>query len=246
LLRGAADAIWPPVCPVCGCDLDSVEIACRACIARLSPLDGRRCRVCSDRINGSGDTCGPCAALPEATSARVIACEYERVRPWVIAYKFGHRVVVGPVLARAFADLVWERVRAASPDVVMFVPIHVTRQRERGFNQSELLARELAARLRAGVDDHSLERHRRTLPQARLGSREERAENVRGAFRIGDGAGVEGLRIALVDDVVTTGATAGQCAAALRSAGAKDVFVCALAHPFLAPGGDVDVAEFDL
>ena len=202
--------------------------------------------MCSDRINRSGDTCDPCAVLPEATSARVIACEYERVRPWVIAYKFRHRVVVGPILAGAFADLVSERVRAVSPDVVMFVPIHVTRHRERGFNQSELLARELAARLRVRVDDHSLERHRRTLPQARLGSREERAENVRGAFRISGGAGVEDLRIALVDDVVTTGATAVQCATALRAAGAKDVFVCALAHPFLAPGGDVDVAQFDL
>ncbi|HVO98148.1 MAG TPA: ComF family protein [Bryobacteraceae bacterium] len=113
-------------------------------------------------------------------------------------------------------------------DVIVPMPLYWTKRWKRGFNQSELLAREIARRWGAPVKN-MVRRVKNTSTQAGL-SNAKRRLNVRGAFSMRKGAGIKGLRVLLVDDVLTTGATASACAAVLKRAGAKHVAVAAVAR----------------
>jgi ComF family protein len=136
-------------------------------------------------------------------------------RDLVHALKYrGHRHVA-PILAAAMADAA-----PADVDVVVAVPLHSNRRAERGFNQSELLARAAAGRLALPLRLDALRRERPTRPQVEL-AHDERAANVLGAFVAP--VRLDGTRVLLVDDVCTTGATLDACAAALKRAGASRV-----------------------
>jgi ComF family protein len=113
--------------------------------------------------------------------------------------------------------------------LLMPVPLHPRRLRERGFNQSLLLAREVAKDLKVDLDFLSLQRIKYTKPQTELGS-EERARNVRRAFQVSRRETVKKRSIVLVDDVATTGSTLNECARALKKAGCREVFCLTLAR----------------
>ena len=133
---------------------------------------------------------------------------------------------LGPLLAR-FAE---ERIAESGPAVlIMPVPLHPKRLRERGFNQSLLLARHVSRALHIDLDFLSLRRVRYTPPQASL-AKSERKQNVRGAFELKNQDAVKGINILLVDDVVTTGNTLNECARILRKGGARKVFGLSLAR----------------
>lgn len=117
-------------------------------------------------------------------------------------------------------------------DLVVPVPLHVSRLRWRGFNQALLLARRLVRGRRPGVDPFVLERTRPTLPQVEL-DEVERRRNVAHAFHVRRPAAVQGRRVLLVDDVYTTGSTVKECSHALRRAGAAEVDVLVLARAVL-------------
>jgi ComF family protein len=128
----------------------------------------------------------------------------------------------------------WEQ-SARSVDVLVPVPLHASRLRRRGYNQSALLAREMARRVSLPVDEQTLLRERATVSQVGLDAGQRR-ENVRGAFRF-NGDGLAGKRVLLVDDVCTTGATLESCAIALREGGARSVHALTLARaPQCQPG----------
>jgi ComF family protein len=114
-------------------------------------------------------------------------------------------------------------------DLVLPVPLHQKRLREREFNQSALIGKHIARRLGAPLSVRSLVRNRHTIPQVGL-SAQERRKNIRNAFTVSDMNHVRGKRIMLVDDVFTTGATVRECSRVLRKAGAKEVFVITLTH----------------
>jgi len=118
---------------------------------------------------------------------------------------------------------------AADWDFLVPVPLHPVKQREREFNQAERLARRLSLASRIPLNQKVLKRIQPTRTQTRL-SREERAENVRGAFALVDGVDLKGQRLVLIDDVMTTGATTNACARALRQGGAAKVCVWTLAR----------------
>ncbi len=113
--------------------------------------------------------------------------------------------------------------------MVIPVPLHRRRQRQRGYNQSELLARSAARVLRFPLYPDGLKRKRETLPQSGLTDR-QRMENVQAAFEIGSGLPVQGRQILLVDDILTTGATLNACARVLLASGAAGVDVLTLAR----------------
>jgi ComF family protein len=113
--------------------------------------------------------------------------------------------------------------------LVMPVPLHPGRLRERGFNQSLLLARHVASRLEADLDYLSLRRIRFTQPQTRL-TGDERKKNVRRAFGVNAKTGLKGRSVLLTDDVATTGSTLNECARALKKAGVKEVYCLVLAR----------------
>ncbi|HRU05600.1 MAG TPA: phosphoribosyltransferase family protein [Candidatus Brocadiia bacterium] len=157
-------------------------------------------------------------------------CRYHGTGAEVVkALKFGRDLraleVMGPLLAERAAGAAF----AGGIDVVTPVPLHWARRLARRFNQSELLAERVAERLRAGFEPKAMKRLRYTTPQAMLSGR-EREENLRGAFAVRDRAGVAGARVLLVDDVMTTCATARECARALLEAGARSVDVAVFAR----------------
>jgi ComF family protein len=159
-----------------------------------------------------------------------VAWLYERpVRRAVHALKYRRRRRVAGALADALADAL----PGAPPgDALVPVPLHAGRLAERGFNQSEELARRLSARWQLPLRSEGLARARDTGHQAGL-ARRERLGNVAGAF-VWRASGPPPARVILVDDVLTTGATLAACAAALRAAGAREVRAVALARS-LAP-----------
>jgi ComF family protein len=219
----------------------ALPLACAACRARLeAPPDAARlplCAACHGRLADCGPpfclTCAGRGGEPRACvepghlRLRAAWTWCEPVRALVHAAKFGD----APEVCAALVAAAWDTPAFAArprPDVLVPVPLHAVRRRERGYDQAALLAREFADR--AGAPDAAaLRRTRPTRQQARLG-RAARRDNVAGAFAAVRPRLVEGRRVALVDDVVTTGATLEACLQALRHAGARSVEAWCLAY----------------
>jgi ComF family protein len=127
-----------------------------------------------------------------------------------------------------YAALDDERLRERRFDIIVPVPLHPTRQRERGFNQASLLAESLSAQI-STPSQPVLERIRYTTTQTAL-DRAERMENLHNAFRLRKNADVRGLRVLLIDDVLTTGSTLSECARVLKRAGATSVHAATAAR----------------
>jgi ComF family protein len=171
--------------------------------------------------------CGPCATRrPAFTYARSAGLYEGALREAVHAFKFAGKTALARVLAELTIDQCGEALPVA-PDVVVPVPLHRSRQRERGFNQSALLAARIARGLAVPCSPRLLRRRRPTRAQSDLSASERRA-NVRGAF-VASG-GVAGRHVLVVDDVLTTGATVSECAHALLGAGAVTVGVLTVAR----------------
>jgi ComF family protein len=173
------------------------------------------------------------------TRTRAAALFTHPLRPAIHSLKYENRPELADSLARylvaAFcADMGFSMSASISPsispsiDVVMPVPLHEQRQRERGYNQAELLAHAFCRRLHLPIDSHGLVRVRATVSQVGLRAY-ERQQNVNDAFRVR--ADVRGSTVLLIDDVFTTGATLTACATMLREAGAASVYALALATP---------------
>lgn len=198
-------------------------LLCPACADELPQLPGARCPRCANASPG-GEICGRCQRHPP-TYDRLIAL-YPYAAPldrMVQQLKYGHQLALATWFGKRLADAC----RDSGADLVMPMPLHPSRLAERGFNQSQEIARHTAAALALELDAQSCFRTRDTPPQAGLSLRERR-RNVRNAFACrGD---LQGRRILLIDDVVTTGSTVGECARTLYLHGAGEVVVGAVAH----------------
>jgi ComF family protein len=226
----ALDLVFPALCPVCGATLadgrrDPLCGACWNAIPRLGPPCCERCGV--PLPVGAPRACGACVAEPPAWDWARAAADYTGVvREAIHAFKFeGRRTLARPLAALVLAQ--WGDRLAAGVGGLVPVPLPSAREHERGYNQAALLAEEVAARLALRVRPRWLARVRATLPQSELGAAQRRA-NVRGAFAADPAAA--GHHVVVVDDVLTTGATAAECARALRVAGAAQVGVLTVAR----------------
>lgn len=218
IASSALDLLYPERCVGCAAFGRSL---CDRCEAKLIPLGAEaRCPMCAARWENGGN-CSRCFHLQQIDSIRA-AFEMEDVpRAIVHGLKYrGIRSLAAP-MARFMTPLT-----AAHPGAAWFpVPLHRSRLRSRGFNQADLLLRELRI---AAHEGGRLLRERKTERQVGRRGR-ERQENVRGAFAY-RGEPLDGVTAVLVDDVVTTGATVAECAKALRDHGARHVYVVAFAR----------------
>jgi ComF family protein len=224
-------ALFPFDCPSCGTLVAGLGgPLCETCLADLPCRVGTACGCGHLMPEGALAPCGRCRRrlnpLPEGASLG----PYDGVRrDAVLALKFGGQRRIAAQLARALWAQPAAR-RLLTPEALLLpVPLHPHRQRQRGFNQSELIARELARLGRQDTAVGVLVRQRDTAAQTGLSAAQRRA-NVSGVFAVGASADVRGRRVVLVDDVYTTGATARACARALRQAGAASVRLLTVAR----------------
>lgn len=229
LARQAADALagalFPTVCCLCQWRCPGQLPLCAACRAELA-ANTHCCQRCALPLASGGGLCGQCLQQPPAFERVVAPWLYSEYLAFIVQrWKFEDEPALTPLLA----DLWLQGARALTrPDVLLPVPLHWYRQWRRSYNQAELLARQLA-RAFPGLQVNSglLRRKRATAAQSGMNAR-QRARNLRGAFTATGSC--DNLRVALVDDVLTTGATAREAASVLRQAGASRVEIWCLAR----------------
>lgn len=243
--QAALDLVFPALCPLCHRVLggDRRDPLCGSCWRAIARLGRPRCHVCGAAppvattvgdAGGSISPAPPCAMCtadpPPYDYARSAAIFGGALREALHAFKFAGK----RALARPLGDLAAEHCAATLAEeieAVVPVPLARERERERGFNQAELLAHRVARQLGVPARPRWLARVRPTRPQSDLAASERRA-NVQGAFRASPE--VSGHHVLVVDDVLTTGSTLGECARALRASGARRVGVLTVArvpHP---------------
>jgi len=207
-----------PVCSACICQPTAMEaeyycVDCKTPFLNRFPLDADgRCSLCRLGLTGF-DTIYTFGSYADTLRELIHLFKYSQIRPLARP--------LGALIARAIP-------REHRFDLIIPMPLHWKKRWSRGYNQSELLAKEIARRW--GVPIRKIVRRvKPTAPQAGL-SNSKRRLNVRGAFAVRKGANLKGLRVLLIDDVLTTGATAGACASVLKRAGASHVAVAVVAR----------------
>jgi len=208
------------------------ESFCPACFSDIRFVAPPLCPCCGIPMAGAGadHLCGDClVSRPPYAMARAVA-RYESVLLDAIhVFKYKGKITTGEILGKMMADHIYPGFSIADYSLIVPVPLHPKRLRERGFNQAVILAREISKRFSIPLDFLTLRRHVFTEPQVKLG-KDRRRENIRGAFAVKNGKKVEGQRIILVDDVYTTGSTVKECAGALMKHGVAEVAVLTLAR----------------
>ncbi len=236
-----------------------LPIFCRECgIALLTEENGFFCPHCwmkPERIQrpfctgcgrphrtraGFGATdnflCEDCRETTRPYRFAFAACDYDgAISEAIKLLKFGDRARLAGPLAEESMRFLEREVWVEAYDAVVPVPLHRVRQRWRGFNQAELIARRMMPLFPRARLDLSLRRIRPTKTQSRMDNAADRRANVRGAFAVDAAASFEGETVLLVDDVMTSGGTAAECAQALVRAGAACVDVAAVAVPVRSP-----------
>jgi ComF family protein len=233
ILAPLANLLLPPVCILCRTRIGSHGLLCGACFAKIDFIAPPICaRLGVPLPYDAGDPCLSAAAIaspPVYDRARAVARYSAAMRELVQSFKYRDRQeglpLFGKWLAKAGAELL------ADADLIVPVPLYVTRLWWRRFNQSALLAQSVARVTGVPLDYFVLRRGRRTLSQVGL-TADQRRRNVAGAFKVNPARRllVKGRNIVVVDDVITTSATAEACARVLKRAGAARVDVLALAR----------------
>jgi len=229
--RATVDGVLPPRCLACGATVGEPNALCSQCWASMTFFAPPWCAKCGlpfPHPMGEDALCAACARDRPSWDRARAALRYDKhSRHLVLALKHGDRTHLAPALGR------WMRRAGAElldgADLIAPVPLHWTRLFARRFNQAGLLAHAIHSAGGPPVAPDWLIRRRRTPSQGRLGPT-ARARNVRGAFALRGGRTIKGKRIVLVDDVLTTGATAEECARVLRRAGAAWIGVQTLAR----------------
>jgi ComF family protein len=228
--------VYAEVCQLCGeaRATPAEGYVCAGCRARVRYIEPPFCERCGMPYEGAittrlAECANCCETVLHFRSARSAVVARDQVRDAILRYKYNRALWFEPFLG----DLLIERARPELAkeqwDLIVPIPLHPTKQRQREFNQAERLARRLGASVRIPVNHRLIKRTVATRTQTQL-SREERVANMKNAFAVGSSMRLNGQRIVLVDDVFTTGATTSACAKALRAAGAGEVCVWTVAR----------------
>ena len=232
-LPALSSLFYPPACVVCSGMVEGLEYLCAGCRGRAPRIKAPFCAKCSEPFFGAITQTFRCANCEHRTlhfDAAVAAYRSRGlVRKLVHDFKYGRqRHLRYPLAEWLAATLNDPRLQGRPFDIIVPVPLHAARERERGFNQATLLAELLATRLALPLRP-VLERIRYTTTQTAY-DRAERMENLQDAFRLRKNRDVRRLRVLLIDDVLTTGSTLSECARVLKAAGAISVHAATAAR----------------
>jgi len=235
MLAAFVDLIFPPRCVSCDQPLSGRpdRYFCAACRDRIGFVRSPICLKCGMPFKSADlndHLCGDCLTSDTGFSiARCLGRYEETLLDCIHKFKYNEHLGVGRMLGRMMAVYDYPAFNVSDYTLLMPVPLHPKRLRQRGFNQALILARIIAKQHRRPVDFMTLKRQIYTEPQVNLG-RNEREANIKGAFKIADEGKITGEKILLVDDVYTTGSTVKECAKVLMKAGAEEVGVLTVAR----------------
>lgn len=233
-LNAALSLVYPEVCQLCGNARATPDegFVCTGCRAQVRFIDPPFCERCGFPYEGQITTVFECANCRDLdlgfSSARSAVIAREDVLEIIHRYKYQRAFCFEPFLADLLLSRAVPALATSKWDMIVPVPLHHAKLREREFNQAERLSRRLGAATSIPVQQ-CLRRVLPTQTQTLL-SRPERLANVRRAFAMRPGQSLDGQRIVLIDDVFTTGATTSACAKVLRAAGAGEVCVWTVAR----------------
>lgn len=216
--------IYPTRCVLCNEVISWKEEICDECRLRLSYVQSPYCLRCGKEIvDEEQEYCRDCEENPKSFLQGFPAMNYKDPLPDAIAaFKYHNRRQGAGYFARQIVRCRGEQILAANPEVLVPIPIHKRKKRQRGYNQAELLTRELGACLKIPVDTTILCRTQYTLPQKKLDAK-SRELNLKKAFFSNERI-VKYKSVMLVDDIYTTGATIEACTKLLKKHGVKDVY----------------------
>jgi len=234
-VESALNFLYPPVCQICGQQRSSAAegFVCPACRRKVRWVVAPFCNRCGLPYEGEITAAFECANCRDTKFyfrfARSAVLANDLILDIIHRYKYGgglwfERFLAGLLIQQALPALSQEKW-----DLIVPIPLHPVKQREREFNQAEQLARRLGRAAGLPVNVHLVRRVKSTTTQTLLGRR-QRADNVAGAFALCARKRLNGEKIVLLDDVLTTGATTSACARVLRKAGAGDICVWTVAR----------------
>ncbi len=230
-VNAVVDFIFPPNCLICRAFVPGEAAICDKCLSGIGLIEGPRCWRCGCPDTGIPD-CPNCTGKAYAFQRLITLADFtEEMRELVHALKYQGRTRVASVFGKSLGELAIEMCDLSNSAVIVPVPLHPSRERERGYNQSGLFASAVAARTGLPLAARALRRRVATDSQTKLDLM-EREHNVAGAFEVKQSDTIRNRVVILVDDVVTTGATANSCSRELLRAGASEVVVMALASPY--------------
>jgi len=235
IIKSVIDVLFPPRCMICGVFIHQREPMpfCKMCSSGISRIHSPLCTSCRVPFNdseGEDRLCGEFISSAHNFSLARSFGKYEQsLLEAIHLFKYRGKIALGEVLGKLMAEHTYGALVIGGYDLIMPIPLHPRRLKERGFNQSLILAREIARAYSIPFDFTTLRRNSYTKPQTTL-KRKEREVNVKGAFEVTGTDDILEKAILLVDDVYTTGSTAKECARMLLRDGAGEVAVLTLAR----------------
>lgn len=232
-LLAAVDLVWPRRCLHCDGQSPSDICLCEACREAFTGDAYNACPRCTSTIGPHADASDGCLQCKTSrfhfASAQRLGVYGEQLRDAILAMKHRGGETLAEVMGAVWAEARREQLMKSQPQAVIAVPLHWRKRFARGFNQAELIARGLASGLGIPFIPRAIRRVKPTPPQTGV-TPTERRENMKGAFRASRVHPLKGLRVLLIDDVLTTGATADAASVAILAGGAAQVDVAVLAH----------------
>lgn len=223
------ELLFPRRCPIC----DNIvsgwnKNICELCYENLKPIQGEICCKCGKKLTvEEKEYCKDCCKNMHIFTGGMALYEYVDVAKSIYRFKYGERAEYAEFYGREMAIHFKKRIQCIKPDALMPVPLHKERQRKRGYNQAELLAKEIGKELGIPVYTKVIVRQKKTLPQKKLNAI-ERQNNLKKAFKIIKNE-LKLNTIIIVDDIYTTGSTIDSIARVLKDAGVHEIYYMALA-----------------
>jgi ComF family protein len=227
IIKGLLDFVYPPLCAGCGRFAESPDCICEQCLGRIEWWDSAIPLTDLDQTPGGLADDGRSRSFP----AFIAASYVDPLRQIIIQYKFRGAVAIAPALAQRLCSQFEKQIKKLEPAVLVPIPLHPSREFDRGYNQATVFAEAVARLTEIPVDDSILVRVRKRRPQSRLG-KSRRVANIRSVFALAPdvNSAEKCAQVILVDDVITSGQTVFEARRTLRAAGFEVVGAMAMAH----------------
>ena len=232
LLETLSSLVFPVLCEICGQALNPNPPSgiCEKCAASIKKIAAPHCHGCGRTLIGQTLRCADCQNESYSYDSVFACASYEGpMRELIHAYKFKHRKYLKHFFIRMAEEFIRSNIRCTHLEITLPVPIGAHRSLERGFNQSELISMAIARNLNLRHSSGNLVRTKSETAQSLL-TKNDRKINVKGAFSVKRPELLKSKNLLLIDDILTTGQTASECARILKEAGASSVTVLAMAR----------------